>query len=438
MQMIRMSLSDNLYNDFYFMFIVTFILIYYTAKEELENSMKKNVIHGFIYNMISSILPVLIFQFIILPLVAKEMTAETYGLALTMISAIALIPAGLGNVLNNVYLLEFKTYSKFKNKGDFGILVLLAIGISITGMTGLILFYDLVDLSELILLLSVTVLTLLKEYYIVLFWSELKYKNLLLCNLWLIAGYLVGFMFFIILKKWEYIYLLSQLFSLLYIMKCYNIFTNFCIKTDNFKSIFHKFKVLTITSTLSRSLQYIDRLLLYPLLGGSEVTIYYISTLVGKVISLGMSPINSFLLSQLAQKEEFSLKLFLKILSIISFLGILGYFVCLILTVPILNLLYSQWAEEALKYVYITTMTSVIYAISSIVSPFILKFCNINWQTIISGASFIIYSVLSLFLLKRYGLVGFCFGGLFANLFTLLTMICIFIISYKNKIRRTV
>lgn len=388
----------------------------------------------FLYNALGAFVPVLCLQILILPYVSSKMDGEAYGLVLTVIALTSLIPAGLGNVLNNVHLLEGNQYKKLGRNGDIGILLF----ISETGSSIVLLFflfyYGIQQRNEVILILLLAFLMLFKEYYTVFFWINLDYKKIFLANTWLVVGYAMGVALFRVTGNWEFIYLCGNFCSILYCLKNHRIEKALFFPTARFKHVLHSWGVLITTTILARALQYVDRLLLFPLLGGTEVTIYYISTVVGKMISMGMSPVNSFLLSQFAKREGLKRRMFFQILGVTIVVGILGYVACIVVARPVLTLLYKPYVEKAMPYVYVTTLTSVINAMSLVISPILLKFCNINWQICISGASFIVYIIVSMALLETYDLMGFCLGGYISNLFTLILMVSIYIKTYKPDV----
>ena len=74
-------------------------------------------------------------------------------------------------------------------------------------------------------------------------------------------------------------------------------------------------------------------------------------------------------------------------------------------------------------------------AVSMVISPIVLRFCNVNWQIVINGLCFIIYVAGSLILLKFFGLMGFCVGGMLANMVSLCLMIVIYLCTYKEMER---
>ena len=105
----------------------------------------------------------------------------------------------------------------------------------------------------------------------------------------------------------------------------------------------------------------------------------------------------------------------------------IGYVICIVCSGPVLDMLYPQWAEESMKYIYITTATAIVGMVSSVMNPVILKFCSLNWQVAINGINFVVYIVVTLIFLSVWGLYGFCIGILIANLVKLFLIILVYI-----------
>src|SRR5699024_4432948 len=119
---------------------------------------------------------------------------------------------------------------------------------------------------------------------------------------------------------------------------------------------------------------YADRLVLFPLMGPSAVTIYYTATLSGKLITKVTTPLTTVMLSYLVKMKNFRLKLFLYLILLTSIIGVFGYFVTVWLSKPMLYILYPQWAEQSLKLIYVSTATIVFEVFSLIIISFIFMF----------------------------------------------------------------
>jgi len=242
----------------------------------------------------------------------------------------------------------------------------------------------------------------------------------------------LGTFLFSLMGYWQFIFIFGYGFSVLYIIKNSTLLIEPVVRTDLFNSTTFKSIILLGSSLLINVLNYADKLLIFPLLGPAAVTIYYTSTIIGKIMSMAITPINGVILSYIARLEKFNHKTFGSILLLTGIVGIIGYVFTIWISPIVLRFLYPDWANESLKYIYITTATAIVGVISSVIQPFILKFNHINWQLVINGSNVIVYMVCVFILYQFYGLMGFCIGIFISSVYQLILMICIFIVSNRR------
>ena len=109
-------------------------------------------------NIFASFMMTGILQIVVYPFLGSHMSADSYGLFLTLIGIVNIISVTLGNSLNNVRLLRDTTYKENKTTGDFNLINLGAV-ILITIITPLcILFFSRESLFSLILIMGITIL----------------------------------------------------------------------------------------------------------------------------------------------------------------------------------------------------------------------------------------------------------------------------------------
>lgn len=395
--------------------------------------MKKKIFSDVVLNMIASVIPVFTLQFILMPMMASKIDANTYGQVITIIALMNLSAATLGNVLNNSRLINYQEYEELKIQGDYNILLLLFVIINVTIMSiGLWYYQQVFELWSFILLMSSSIFMLIKGYATVEFRIKLKFKYILIDSIMLIIGYVIGFGLFLISEYWHFIYFCGFAFSFIFVINKTSIMSNPFKKTSLFKKTTIQTIVLLISGILLALGTYIDRLLLYPLLGGAAVSVYYTATILGKTISLVVQPITGVLLSYLAQFKEFDSKYFYLMLGVSSIIGAIGYVFIIIISEPLLTIVYPQYVEQAVNYIYITTLSIIVIIISNILNAVVLKFCNVRMQIVINGSYLLVYVFGSLVLLEIYGLMGFCIGILIASIVKLTVMIVVYYLSNKN------
>lgn len=384
----------------------------------------KKIFFDIILNIIATVIPLIVLQLIILPLLSRRINEDEYGMILTIISIATIIATSLGNALNNIRLISQNVYKENGKTGDFQILLLgeFFVGIIITIIA--IGKYN-IDKTDYILVILMVLLWTAKEYYAVEFRINLDYTGIVISNVILVIGYMMGSCLYVIIGYWELIYVVGIFFSVGYIIIKSKIKFECLPISHLFRGTIVNLLILIAASLINNLLNYADRIIIYPLIGGTAVSIYYSSTLFGKLVSTAVSPINSVMLSYLSKKQLLQQTLILKVLLTSGFLGVIGYVVCRIIAYPALNILYPQWAEQSMEYVPITTLIAMVTMVTSTLTPFVLKFCAMKWQIVINASVLAVYLFSSVMLFKFYGLTGFCLGVLLSTIVKLIIMICV-------------
>lgn len=378
-------------------------------------------------NIIATAIPTFVLQLLILPNLAKFMSDDNYGALVTILALLNVLPSTTGNVLNNIRLLYDENYKEEGLQGDFNvILTILEVFNFLTVIVFLLFYLPGVTWWSLLLTGLVTMLWLAREYFIVAFRLVINYKAILLCNIICVAGYGVGYVLFRLIGDWQYIYIFGHLFSLVYCIIRSPLWKEPFKITARFKRTSTQGLLLLIAKVFNRVLTYADKIIIFPVLGGALVSVFYTATVFGKVVSLVITPINSVVLTYLSKVKNKKDNMFKSALLIGIVVCAVGYVVCVAISRPVLSILYPQFVDDAMNYIFVTTGTTVLYALTSIVDPFIMKFFDMKWQIAINGGTVVVYLALCITLLSFWGLMGFCVGALLTNALKLLFMIFIY------------
>lgn len=400
---------------------------------------KKKFMLDSLLSIVGTAIPIIFLQLFTLPIIGSRLGGDQYGLVVTLISLYTLFSFPFGNVLNNIRLLLDMEYQKKHQTGDFNVLLSASLMISsflvIIGTTYYEGHFSFIN-SFMILLISC--MNLVREYLTVSFRIKLDYKLIMIDNVILGAGYMLGTYLFTLTGFWQLIFIVGYGLSLVFIIKNSSLLKEPFKITERFKATTYNSMILLFSSLFKNLLVYADKLLIFPLLGPTAVSIYYTATLIGKLMSMVINPINNVLLSYLAKLEKLSSKAFVSLLFVSGSVGIVGYAMTIFISPYILNYLYPAWANESMKYIYVTSATAVIAVINTVIHPFILRFNSINWQPIISGSNVILYVVASLILYRNYGLMGFCIAILLSSVTQMILMVSIFIVSNRRNNNRII
>lgn len=396
-------------------------------------SMLKKISGDMLLNIIAAFVPSAVLQLLVLPLVASGMTDQGYGEAIAVIALFGSISLTLGNVCNNVRLLNDKKYHESDVVGDFLPIVFSGMFINsalICLGTLMISRFGLVDVA--VIVLSAAVM-FVREYSIVQFRLELNYSRILISNLIQAAGYLVGYFAFVLCAVWSVVYLTGYLISLLYIAIVSDVLREPLKITAFFKDTLKDVGCLSVSGLLNKITAYADRLLLIPLSGGSAVAIYYVSSLFGKILSLLVNPVNNVILSYLVKENKKSSKAFFLSLGIGFLLCGFGFLLTLLISDPLLRCMYPQYVDEAVRYIIPSSLAAYVMVLTSIANPFVMRFCNLKWQIFLNGAFCAVFFGFGILGFCLAELMGFCIAVLLANVVKLVLIVLLFVCRARSE-----
>lgn len=363
-------------------------------------------------------------QFFINPNVMRHLSAELYGEMQSVMSMVFLLTGTLGGALSTVRLIQDHDYNEKKVSGDFNILLLCCAAATV-GFFPIIyvLYFHKSNALDVFLVLLVALSNLAGDYFGVGLRIRLDYKNIFLNQLVTCVGYGIGYAFFLITKSWTMIYIVCNVLRTLHSIRHSDLIHEPLVRTSLIKGTARSFGDLSVASLLGRALTYFDKMLLYPLLGGTAVSIYYVANIFGKLIIQALQPITSVVLSYIAKQRTVSGKLWHAVIGIGSVSCALMYFVCILISKPIIFFLYPELAAEAIVLVPMATLSMSVSAFAVILSPFILKMMDTKVQMLINGSGLVVYVVCVLYAYQRYGLMGCAVSMLISNVVKVAFMI---------------
>lgn len=389
---------------------------------------KFKILIQFIENTLAYALPVFFQQFIVYPLMASKLGAEANGQFLALIALNYFVINITVTVLVNVRLLKNKQYEEQALKGDFNIFLLVFTIINLLVFVGGSIFYSdgAVSLTDLLLSILVVVLFTYHDYISVQYRVELRFRNILVNNLLICAGYLIGLaMLYFVLPCWQVVFIVPYTMTAIYDY-CHTDYIKEPIrKTPLFNDTAKQYFILLGSSLLSTVVTYGDRLILYPLMDGTSVSVFTSAQLVGKMLQMVATPVSSFLLAHLVKRKIDNLKLKWQFIPVAVVLCAVMYLGCMIVSGPLIGFLYPDWASLSMQYVPWTAANGVLHMINVLLNVLVLRMCAAKWQVIKSGVYLASYMLFSFTLLSVMGLTGFCIGNVIASLIEAVLLVAI-------------
>lgn len=398
----------------------------------------KTMFFKFLQNTLAYALPVFLQQFIMYPFMADKLGASKNGLFLSLLAINYFTINITVSVLVNTRLLQNEKYKERQYVGDYNIILLVFSFINILMVTLGTIFYTGGKTSKIDIFLSILLMLLMiyHDYITVQYRVELKFNKILMNNILLCVGYIIGLMLFSsIIMYWQIVFIVAYAITFVYDMLNTNYIREPFKVTPLMRDTLYQYFLLMASTLLTTAVTYGDRLLLYPVLDGTSVSVFSAAQLIGKMMQMLSTPVTTFVLAYLVRKDEMRITIRLKTI-VFSILGLIALYVsCIIVSYPMIRFLYPGWAEESLKYVRMTALNGIILMLAVIINVFVLRFCDKRYQIIKSAIYLVTYLGFSFGLVKIVGLWGFCFGNLISAVFQLLYLVFVLLKKHLIKIK---
>jgi len=375
----------------------------------------KKISSDFGLNVLSSIALVMTMQLFVYPKIASTFDANTYGSILTIMAVINTVLATFGNGLNNLRLITNEEYHREGLIGDFNLLLVASL-VVITIGAFLSACYFSFTVVEMLAFWLIVVLAVIRTYLSVSFRMLLNYKKILLMNLLMSTAYIlatIAYLDFHGMGYWYLIFLLAEVVSVVYLVKETDLLKEPFVKTELFSTVMRKYGNLIYLTLMGNLLLYMDRNLLYPLLGGAAVAIFFAATMVGKTVGIVIQPMAGVLLSYFSQVDfVMNRKKFWKINLTFCMVCLLSYIVTIFVADFVVQHLYASLYQEARPYLYLANLIPFLGILGSMAQPAVLRYVSLNIQSLFQTIYLVISVGVSYFFAVYYGLLGFCYAAI--------------------------
>lgn len=382
------------------------------------------IIKDFLYSFVAYALPTIVLQFIIQPLIADRVSSESNGLFIALFNVLKLLTGMLIMPLANLRLLKKNETEKERDLNSFfNFLFLIIVSLSVIFGTVLNSSYrhfefttgNMISFATILLLMSV------HDYYMIAYRIILDYKKIVIDNIAIVIGYGVGTVAFLLTGLWEIIFIIGYLFGTVYVLATTSLWKSIPkARISKRNSVVKEYSELSVSALLTNASTYCDRLIIYPVLGGYDVSVYNAAAIVSKAISVLSAPLRNVLLSYIMDQDGLNInkKKLKKILFVYSAVFILLFCVFYLFSIIACNFLYPQYAVEARHYIPIIILAIMIETTGAIMNIALLRFAAAKVQTINSAIKLATYLLaIALFaVVFKMGLIGFCLSILLADL----------------------
>lgn len=373
-----------------------------------------------ILNLIYSIGAVAIFnmviQLLVYPDFERKLGEESYGVALSVISLLAITAGTFGYAVNCARLLGIEKGRTASSDYNF---ILLLMGI-VGSVIGVVYISGLgMDSPQSLILYVVLMFTTMLRYY-----SEVEFKintnflGYMIYYILISIGYVLGLFVFHINGEWMIPLIIGESLSVLYVVIKGKIYRKPFIKpTAHLWGVVGSIGFIFFSALIDNVTLHADRILLLAITGdGSAVTVYYIASLVGKVVSMLTLPINAILISYLVRYDGgLTKKLWTVTIAAAAVFGLLGFGACMLVSPILIKILYPDMLGSVTPYLASAILGQIFYFVSGMLMMVLLRFKGEKKQLVFnSGYAVVFFSCVAAGTVLD-GLGGFVYGILIAN-----------------------
>ena len=391
---------------------------------------KKVFIMDSVKTIIGTLLIALGLQFLAYPIINQRVGNEAFGSILTIYTIITITSVVLGNTLNNIRLINMNLYKSNHYYWKFVLILLISILIESIALIIVFLYFFNLNTIDIIFLILLNILMCLRIYLNVFFRMTLKYNQILYIALIQFLGLLIGLLLYYLTQNWFVCFITSELFATIYtLVKLRGLTIRAYQSEDN--NVVKDYVMLLSTNSLNNLNLYLDRLILLPIIGGTAVTISFLSTFIGKMLATFLYPINNVVLSHISVNESDNIKKQYLKTNLFAIAALcLVMIICYPITIIIVSLLYNIDSSLYSKFIILGNIGVLFNAVSIMIQTLNTKHASITLQANYMTFHTITFIFITILMTIAFGLNGFFWTTLFSNI---IKYVILNIIGLKSK-----
>ena len=371
-----------------------------------------------------------VLQIVVTPLLNRLMGAEQLGNLLYITGLVAIICPSVGQALNTSRLVVRRDCEITNGDYDWLLLIFGAIG----SVAALVMSRN--SITNIAMAASVFImfmLTVFRYYGDVEYRLNLNYRRYFIYYLLIGIGYLAGFGIYYVTGQWVWIYLIGEGAALIFVRITGKVFHNFWNRSRFFSAALSRGFFLMLSYLVTNTTLNIDRLVIRQVLGNEQVTWYYVTSLIGKTLVLLIAPINTIVISYLTKrKERLTRSQYGKAALAGGIVSFVFFLACQVGTPLFVWLFYRNLYDSVKGIVTVVNLAQILGLYSAFLFILVLTFTDERWQLGLQLAHFGILLAVSIPVAKMYGLTGFAYASLGANILRVAAVIILGLVKAQN------
>ncbi len=401
----------------------------------MERSKTKTIFSNTLYTIGGALVLNGVLQLLVYPRLAAHLGAEANGTVLFIMALVNILGPSIGQALNNSRLVLRRDYPV--QNGDYNILILLLSSAGI--VVSLIMTASSQNGAAGFLLTGILILLTNFRYYgDVEYRLSLDYRSYFVYYLLCGAGYAAGYGIYLLTGNWYVIFIAGEAAALLFVWKCGSIFKPFLNRSAYFKEVSTKGTTLVLSYLITNVALNYDRIFLKAAYGGTEVTEFYVASLIGKTLVLFIAPINTILISYLTKENvRLDRKRFLRFAAAGAGASVFFFLLCQIGTPLFVRLFYPALYDAVKPMITIVNLIQILAMLSAYLFIVVLTFTGAKWQLLLQGGHLILTVFLTAVVFREGGILAFAKGLLIANALRIAAVMLLGIVFAGKKEEET-
>lgn len=353
-------------------------------------------------------------QLVIMPTLSNMSDAATYSGIIIFLSIFHMTCSVIGEELGNTRMLRRKQYEQRGLKGDFHLILLLLILVSAAGLL-IVGSAAGVSAPDLLGYLLIGAMGICRFFSMAGFKMKLRFGYVLYSNLCYLIGALPGLL---IARKTEWFLapffsgeLLASAFVVLTVLRHWEWDVSFK-RTPELQNTASMYLRLAAVAIIMNLMLYLDRLIIYPVLGAYAMAVYYAASTTSKLVLSVLNPVSGVILARLSSNGDdrqkrpalLTAKPFLLVFMVFTLCGFLSSYLGV-------RILYPAYLREALPLLGPIAAATSFGGVSSLLKPLILRFYHMNQFLISNLAYAAVFLVLMLVFSGWWGILGFAYAS---------------------------
>jgi O-antigen/teichoic acid export membrane protein len=275
--------------------------------------------------------------------------------------------------------------------------------------------------------LALMAMTVLRYYSDVEFRLNVNYRGFLLFYVLISVGYVAGLLLYPITNSWIIAMLIGEAAAVLFVFFKGTLYEKpYFAKSDYFKDNMKSVIILSLTEFIAAVILNADRLMLQAIVGSVAVTIFYVATLVGKMISLVSLPLNGVIMGHLAKYEGgIKRSTFLKLCVGVILSGVVIDVLCVGVSIVFVMLLYPDLYNDVKPYLLVTNAGQIYYFLSNTLTVVLLRFTDEKYQLYINIVYMIVFVIFAVPMTFLWHIWGMAWALLIVNLIKIVAIMVV-------------